>query len=60
MAPARKAESGPERLDLVALERAYFQTQTSRVIIINFNGTLVVKEPAGKYLKVRRLVCRLT
>jgi len=48
---AREAELGLERLDLPALEHAYATAKTSRVIIIDFNGTLVVKEPAGKYLK---------
>ena len=43
-------ELGLERLDLPALRHAYANTNT-RVIIIDFNGTLVVKEPAGKYLK---------
>jgi trehalose 6-phosphate synthase/phosphatase len=47
---AREAELGLKRLDLPALEHAYASTK-SRVIIIDFNGTLVVKEPAGKYLK---------
>ena len=47
---AREAELGLEHLDLPALEQAYANTKT-RVIIIDFNGTLVVKEPAGKYLK---------
>ncbi|KAL7543485.1 hypothetical protein ACHAXR_012780 [Thalassiosira sp. AJA248-18] len=47
---ALEAELGLERLDLPALEHAYAVTKT-RVIIIDFNGTLVVKEPAGKYLK---------
>lgn len=48
---AREAELGLERLDMAALEHAYKTTNTTRVIIIDFNGTLVVKEPAGKYLK---------
>jgi trehalose 6-phosphate synthase/phosphatase len=47
---AREAELGLVRLDLKALRHAYANTK-SRVIIIDFNGTLVVKEPAGKYLK---------
>jgi trehalose 6-phosphate synthase/phosphatase len=47
---AREAELGLERLDMVALESAYASTKT-RVIIIDFNGTLVVKESVGKYLK---------
>ena len=47
---AREAESGLKRLDLSALDHAYSVTK-SRVIIIDFNGTLVGKEPAGKYLK---------
>ena len=47
---AREIELGLERLDLRALESAYAET-TNRVIIIDFNGTLVAKEPSGKYLK---------
>ncbi len=47
---AREAELGLVRLDVKALRHAYANAQ-SRVIIIDFNGTLVVKEPAGKYLK---------
>ena len=47
---AREAELGLVRLDVKALRHAYANTK-SRVIIIDFNGTLVVKEPAGKYLK---------
>lgn len=48
---ARESELGLARLDLPALERAYAATKTRRVLIIDFNGTLVIKEPAGKYLK---------
>jgi len=48
---AREAELGLERLDLLALQHAYKTSKMKRVIIIDFNGTLVVKEPAGKYLK---------
>mmetsp|Transcript_43467 Transcript_43467/g.91312 ORF Transcript_43467/g.91312 Transcript_43467/m.91312 type:complete len:1357 (+) Transcript_43467:272-4342(+) len=48
---AREAEQELEHLDLRALEYAYATAKKSRVIIIDFNGTLVVKEPAGKYLK---------
>ena len=40
---AREAELGLEKLDIPALEYAYANTKT-RVIIIDFNGTLVVKE----------------
>lgn len=47
---AREAELGLERLDLPALERAYASTK-SRVIIVDYNGTLVAKEAFGKYLK---------
>ena len=47
---AREAELGLERLSLLALKHAYANTKT-RVFIIDFNGTLVVKEPSGKYLK---------
>jgi trehalose 6-phosphate synthase/phosphatase len=47
---AREIELGLEKLDLPSLEHAY-KTSKKRVIFIDFNGTLVVKEPAGKYLK---------
>ncbi|KAL7488757.1 hypothetical protein ACHAW6_014361 [Cyclotella cf. meneghiniana] len=47
---ARELELSLESLDLRSLESAYKMT-SKRVIIIDFNGTLVVKEPAGKYLK---------
>ena len=47
---AREIELGLEKLDLPSLEHAY-STSKNRVIVIDFNGTLVVKEPAGKYLK---------
>ena len=47
---AREIELGLEKLDLSSLEHAY-ETSKKRVIFIDFNGTLVVKEPAGKYLK---------
>jgi trehalose 6-phosphate synthase/phosphatase len=47
---ARELELGLERLDVRALESAYAETK-KRVIIIDFNGTLVAKEAPGKYLK---------
>ena len=47
---ARESELGLERLDLPALERAYANTK-SRVIIVDYNGTLVAKEASLKYLK---------
>eukprot|EP00574_Skeletonema_japonicum_P002749 CAMPEP_0201713144 /NCGR_PEP_ID=MMETSP0593-20130828/54_1 /ASSEMBLY_ACC=CAM_ASM_000672 /TAXON_ID=267983 /ORGANISM="Skeletonema japonicum, Strain CCMP2506" /LENGTH=1314 /DNA_ID=CAMNT_0048202233 /DNA_START=31 /DNA_END=3975 /DNA_ORIENTATION=- len=47
---AREIELGLEKLELPSLEHAY-KTSKKRVIFIDFNGTLVVKEPAGKYLK---------
>ena len=47
---ARESELGLERLDLPALERAYTNTK-SRVIIVDYNGTLVAKEASLKYLK---------
>ena len=47
---AREAELCLQRLDPASLETAYTSTKT-RVFVIDFNGTLVVKEPAGKYLK---------
>lgn len=39
-----------EKLELRSLESAYKMSK-KRVIIIDFNGTLVVKEPPTKYLK---------
>lgn len=47
---ARESELGLERLDLPALGRAYAKTK-SRVIIVDYNGTLVAKEASLKYLK---------
>lgn len=47
---AREIELGLEKLELPSLEHA-FNISKKRVIFIDFNGTLVVKEPAGKYLK---------
>ena len=47
---ALEHELSIEKLDLQSLESAY-KMANKRVIIIDFNGTLVVKEPAGKYLK---------
>lgn len=37
-------------VDLSAITAAYRAT-TRRVIVTDFNGTIVVKEPPGKYLK---------
>jgi len=37
-------------LDLQSLQRTY-QAAKRRVIILDFNGTIVLKEPPGKYLK---------
>ena len=47
---SREHELSLEKLDLQSLESAY-EMSNKRVIVIDFNGTLVVKEPAGKYLK---------
>ncbi|EJK77054.1 hypothetical protein THAOC_01139, partial [Thalassiosira oceanica] len=49
---AREAELCLERLDPPSLEAAYSSTRT-RVFIIDFNGTLVVKEPAGEVPQAR-------
>ncbi|EED95365.1 trehalose-6-phosphate synthase, partial [Thalassiosira pseudonana CCMP1335] len=47
---ARELELGLERLDVRALESAYAETK-KRVIIIDFNGTLVAKEAPGNGFK---------
>ena len=38
------------RLNPVSLQNTYNQTK-NRVIVLDFNGTIVMKEPPGKYLK---------
>jgi hypothetical protein len=43
-------ELGITPLELESVISAYNVTN-KRVIILDFNGTLVTKEPAGKYLK---------
>lgn len=47
---AREASLAFEHLHLRDLKRAY-DVSTRRVIILDFNGTIVLKEPPGKYLK---------
>jgi trehalose 6-phosphate synthase/phosphatase len=47
---AREASLAFEHLHLKDLKRAYDATKR-RVIILDFNGTIVLKEPPGKYLK---------
>jgi len=37
-------------LDMMTLKKAYSQSK-NRVIFLDFNGTIVMKEPPGKYLK---------
>jgi len=47
---ARENESALSKLDVDKITAAYLSCK-SRVIICDFNGTLVTKEPPGKYLK---------
>jgi trehalose 6-phosphate synthase/phosphatase len=47
---ARESNSVFTPLNLSALKKAYLATKR-RVIITDFNGTIVLKEPPGKYLK---------
>jgi trehalose 6-phosphate synthase/phosphatase len=47
---AREASLAFKHLHLRDLKRAYDATKR-RVIILDFNGTIVLKEPPGKYLK---------
>eukprot|EP00560_Eucampia_antarctica_P002699 CAMPEP_0197834170 /NCGR_PEP_ID=MMETSP1437-20131217/21407_1 /TAXON_ID=49252 ORGANISM="Eucampia antarctica, Strain CCMP1452" /NCGR_SAMPLE_ID=MMETSP1437 /ASSEMBLY_ACC=CAM_ASM_001096 /LENGTH=1278 /DNA_ID=CAMNT_0043438661 /DNA_START=251 /DNA_END=4087 /DNA_ORIENTATION=- len=47
---ARDHESAFSHLNSNAVLRAYNRTKR-RVIILDFNGTIVIKEPPGKYLK---------
>lgn len=47
---ARESIVAFPHLKIQALKEAYDAT-TQRVIILDFNGTIVVKEPPGKYLK---------
>lgn len=47
---ARDHEIAFSHLDPSAVLRAYNRTKR-RVIILDFNGTIVIKEPPGKYLK---------
>jgi len=47
---ARESALSFQRLNHHAVEEAYKAT-TRRVFILDFNGTIVIKEPPGKYLK---------
>ena len=47
---AKEADSNFSYVNYDALKTAYSMTNR-RVLIVDFNGTLVVKEPPGKYLK---------
>jgi len=47
---AREANLAFTRLKREAVKKAYDST-TNRVLILDFNGTIVIKEPPGKYLK---------
>eukprot|EP00548_Thalassiothrix_antarctica_P008912 CAMPEP_0194133568 /NCGR_PEP_ID=MMETSP0152-20130528/3683_1 /TAXON_ID=1049557 /ORGANISM="Thalassiothrix antarctica, Strain L6-D1" /LENGTH=1134 /DNA_ID=CAMNT_0038828897 /DNA_START=38 /DNA_END=3443 /DNA_ORIENTATION=+ len=47
---ARESNLSFTRLNREAVKRAYDST-TNRVFILDFNGTIVIKEPPGKYLK---------
>lgn len=47
---ARESNATFHRLSHHAVKEAYDRT-TNRVIILDFNGTIVIKEPPGKYLK---------
>lgn len=47
---AREESLSFSHLSMKALKKAY-DASTSRVIILDFNGTIVLKEPPGKYLK---------
>ena len=46
----REASAAFAHLNLRSLKQAY-DTTTRRVIVLDFNGTIVLKEPPGKYLK---------
>ena len=47
---ARESSLAFQRLNHEAVRQAY-QSTTRRVFILDFNGTIVIKEPPGKYLK---------
>jgi trehalose 6-phosphate synthase/phosphatase len=47
---ARESDLAFSHLNLNGMKRAYDASQR-RVIILDFNGTIVLKEPPGKYLK---------
>jgi len=47
---AQECEIGFSHLDMSAVANAY-KSSKKRVLILDLNGTIVFKEPAGKYLK---------
>jgi trehalose 6-phosphate synthase/phosphatase len=47
---ARETEVAFSRLNTKTLKKAY-DTCNRRVLVLDFNGTIVMKEPPGKYLK---------
>ena len=47
---ARESNLAFAHLNMKAMKRAYDQS-SRRVLILDFNGTIVMKEPPGKYLK---------
>ena len=47
---ARESIAAFPHLNIKSLKKAY-DTTTQRVIVLDFNGTIVLKEPPGKYLK---------
>jgi trehalose 6-phosphate synthase/phosphatase len=47
---ARESNLAFAHLNIKSLKKAYDAT-TRRVIVLDFNGTIVLKEPPGKYLK---------
>ena len=46
----KESQTSFTHLSLTALKKAYGQSK-NRVIVLDFNGTIVMKEPPGKYLK---------
>jgi trehalose 6-phosphate synthase/phosphatase len=47
---ARESSLSFKKINHQAVKHAYDRT-TNRVLILDFNGTIVIKEPPGKYLK---------
>jgi trehalose 6-phosphate synthase/phosphatase len=46
----KESQTSFTHLSLTALKKSYGQSK-NRVIVLDFNGTIVMKEPPGKYLK---------